>query len=300
MEAQEPTRPCPQCGHDWPDTVRHCGECGASMPDATVVASPYQVQVEATQAPGSSTALVRSNPTVPAHASVPVVSVANPQHIVTIPAPTPLFVPPPEPATLETRMDVDVDAVGEAWRLVRARLGMLAVGTVIVSLASSALSSTVVGLLALGPLQGGGFGAVGLRAASGRSVELNDFFAGFTGPVWKKLVLSGLLVGAAVLLGSVLLVLPGLYLAMASAYTPLLVIDRDMDPWKAFKMSMQGVNAQLGRHVAVFVVLALVNAAGALACGVGVLVTLPLAAVTLAVCYGRVFGFAGGVDRLNR
>ncbi len=303
--APTPTRPCPQCGAEWPDEIRFCGECGGRMPDATVVASPVRVQVEATAAappaaappapvPPAPVPLRAAPPTAPSPAPP---APAGPPRIVSVVPATPLLVAP-EPATLETRNDVAVDAVKEAWALVKGRLGPLAVGTVIIGLASSALSSTGIGVLALGPLQGGGFGTVALRAASGRSVELNDFFAGFSR--WKRLVVSGLLVGLVVALGLVVLVVPGLYLAMATAYTPLLVIDRDVPAWAALKTSVEAVNAQLGAHVVVFLVLGALNFGGSLACGLGLLVTIPLTVVTLGVCYGRLFGFAGGVDRLDR
>jgi hypothetical protein len=261
------------------------------MPDATVVASPYKVQVEATAAP-----------------QAPMVVMATPQPVSPSPAaalPVALLVVPrvddsalllaPDPHTLETRRDVAIDAIGEAWALLRPRVGPAAVGTVIVSLASAVLSATVLGALLLGPLQGGGFGTVALRAAAGHRVDVNDFFEGFARGLWPRLVVSGLLVSACIFLGSVALVVPGLYLAMATAYTPLLVIDRDMDPWPALKDSVRAVNDQLGGHIALFLGLAALNFVGSLACGLGVLVTIPLSAVALGVCYRRVFGIVGMV-----
>jgi uncharacterized membrane protein len=167
----------------------------------------------------------------------------------------------------------------------------------VVALASAALTGTVIGVVALGPLYGG-FAVVGLRAASGRRVEMNDFFLGFAR--WKPLVVVGLLMGLFVTLGTALLVIPGLYLAMALSYAPFLVVDRGTAPWTAIKDSIAAVNSQLGAHVVVWLALAAVAVAGALCCGVGVLVAIPLTAVTVGVCYGRLFGFAGGVDRLER
>ena len=257
------------------------------MPDATVVASPYKIQVEASEAPKERALEVRP-------IEIAAMRIADPRNIVEIAAATPMFQPPPEPHTLETRRDVATDAIGDAWFLVRHRLGPMTLGTLITALASSALAGTGVGLLALGPLQGG-LAVVAVRAASGRSVELNDFFEGFSW--WRKLVWSGLLVGLVVALGSVL-ILPGLYLATATAYTPLLIVDRGDSVWGAFKASLGAVNAQIGAHLAVALALLGINVLGALACGAGLLVTIPLSCVTVGVCYGRVFGFTGGVDRV--
>jgi hypothetical protein len=220
----------------------------------------------------------------------PALSVVDPSKIVTIAPATPIL-EPPDPHTIETRRDVDVDAIVEAWSIVRHRLGPVALGTLIVGLATSALSSTGVGVLALGPLHGG-VAFVGIRASSGRRVELNDFFEGFAKDLWLRLVLAHLLLAVLVTLAFVALILPGLYLSMAAMYTPYLVIDRGEDPWSALKISVNGVNAQLGAHIAVFAVLAALNFVGALCCGAGLLVTIPLTATALGVCYGRVFGFA--------
>ena len=254
-----PTRPCPACGEEWPDDIRYCGACGGRMPDATLVASPYTVQVEASAAPNA----------VEADAGR-------------------LASLHPDPVTLETKQRVDLDVFPEAWDIVRRRLGIFAVGTLVVGLAAAALCGTGVGVLALGPLQGG-LALVGLRAASGRSVVLNDFFDGFA--LWKGLLWSGLLVTLLVLLGLVLLVLPGIYLMFATLYTPFLVVDRRTPAWEAVRTSLAVVRADLGVHLALFSVLMLVNVAGALLCGFGLLLTIPLSATAVALCYGRVIGF---------
>lgn len=253
------------------------------MPDATLVAAPYKVQVEATEMalPAGENALSEE--------FVPTLVPERAQHLMVA----------PEPHTLTEISTLDTGIIVDAWKIVAPRLGPFAVGTLVVSLASSALSSTLIGLVAMGGIQGG-FAIAGLRAASGRSVSVNDFFDGFASfALARRLALTWLFTTLLVTLGFVLLIVPGLYLMMATSYAPLLVVDRGMKPWEAIRMSMEHVNARLGTHCAIYAcVLALVFV-GSLACGLGLLVALPIAFVTLALCYERVFGIRDGVDHLR-
>lgn len=287
---------CPACEADWPDEIRYCGECGGRMPDATVVASPYKIQVEASDTPHALPSLIDRNVPVPEPTPS---DEGDPE----VSAPVPLEIDvrggnvgnasqlllAPDPPTLASVQHVDLSAIEEAWRLVSARKGNLAVGTLVVGLAMVALAATGIGAFALGPLYGG-LAIVGLRVASGRTVAVTDFFDGFI--VMTPLLLLGLLTALIIALGSIALVIPGLYLAIASVYAPFLVVDRGDAPWPALRTSMDAVNARLGDHLGFVCVLASLNTAGALLCGFGLLLTVPLSVVSLAVCYGRLFGFS--------
>jgi uncharacterized membrane protein len=179
------------------------------------------------------------------------------------------------------------------------RLGPLALGVLVVNLATLALLGLVAGILALGPLHGG-YAIVALRVASGRSVRLQDFFDGFEGTrrIFPLMAVWLVIVGLA-LVGALFLVLPGVYLAVAGVYGPLLVVDRGMPAWEAYKTSMRAVSEQLGAHLVLLVALGLVNFVALLPLGFGLLLTLPLTIVAVGLAYGRTFGFAGGVDRIG-
>lgn len=129
---------------------------------------------------------------------------------------------------------------------------------------------------------------------------MNDFFDGFASfDLAKRLAITGLLVTLATSVGFTLLIVPGLYLMMAFAYAPLLVVDRGAQPRDALRLSFEQVNARFGTHCAIFALLGAIVLAGSLVCGVGLLVALPVAFVALALCYGRVFGIRDGVDKLR-
>jgi uncharacterized membrane protein len=146
----------------------------------------------------------------------------------------------------------------------------------------------------MGPLWGG-LVVVGLRAGAGRPVVLDDFFAGVR--CFVPLAILGALSFLAVALGALLLVVPGLYLAVASMYAPFLVIDRGMAPWDAWRASRQAVHEALEGHAVLVVILSLANLGGLACLGVGLFITLPFTFVAVGVAYGRFLGYAGGVDR---
>ncbi len=90
------------------------------------------------------------------------------------------------------------------------------------------------GLLIVGPVNYGVSFAF-LKAASGDKLEIADMFAGFRN-YWNA-VLANLLVGAIVIIGFILLIIPGIIFACKLAFTPYLVVDRKMDVIEAIKAS---------------------------------------------------------------
>lgn len=186
--------------------------------------------------------------------------------------------------------------LGEAWGLCDGRRGLLAAGTLILLSATVASIGLVVTVVAMAPLWGG-FVVVGLRAGCGRPVIFDDFFAGVR--CFAPLAILGAMTGALVGLGTLALVVPGLYAATVSLYAPFLLLDRAMSPLEAFRLSHRTVHERLIEHVGLVVVLALVNLGGLLPLGLGLFITVPFTFVALGVAYGRFLGYAGGVDRLT-
>lgn len=81
--------------------------------------------------------------------------------------------------------------------------------------------------LLVGTPVGAGLQYAYLRAARGEAPEVGDLLAGF--PRLLSLVGASLLTGAIVLVGFVLLVIPGIYAALRLAFVPLLIVDKDLD-----------------------------------------------------------------------
>jgi uncharacterized membrane protein len=111
--------------------------------------------------------------------------------------------------------------------------------------------------------------------------------------------LLGVMSFALVAVGTLALVLPGLYVAVCAMYAPFLVVDRELSPWHALMTSRDAVHESFVAHVGLAVVLVLVNLGGLACLGLGLLVTIPLTFVVLGVAYGRFLGYGTGVDRLT-
>jgi uncharacterized membrane protein len=146
------------------------------------------------------------------------------------------------------------------------------------------------------PLLMGNF-LVSAKLLQGQAPEFRDFFSGFQ--FFLPLLLLSLVAGTFIAIGTILLVIPGVYLAVAYLFATYLVIDRGLDCWPAMELSRRTVNPRWFGYFAFVLLLALLNLAGALALGVGLLVTIPLSFCTVTVLYAEIFGlqanYSGGV-----
>lgn len=119
-----------------------------------------------------------------------------------------------------------------------------------------------------------------LQLCDGRAIDLSrpqDLLADFFGYLLTGLLLSLIVVG-----GLALLIVPGVMWAMRFGYAPLLVVDRGYDPVQALRESSR-VSAGARMRLFRFALLALaVNLLGALAFGVGLLVTIPTTTIAAA------------------
>lgn len=141
--------------------------------------------------------------------------------------------------------------------------------------------------LASAPLWAG-IHAAAFRSLAGREVSFADFFKGFA--TFLPLVLAGLVTGLFVGAASLLLIVPGVYLAVAYLFTFPLIVDRQIDFWQAMEVSRRVVTRRWTRAFGLAFLLVAVNLAGLLALGVGLLVTLPTTLCALSIAYGEVFG----------
>lgn len=162
----------------------------------------------------------------------------------------------------------------EGWELFRANAANMVVATLImiVVLAASNLVPFA-GLLVAGPMTGGMFYVI-MDLADGKDFAPARMFDGFK--KFVPLVLVSLLSTVFIMAGFFLLIIPGLLVTGWYMFPYLFVIDRDMQFWDAMEKS-RGIGFE--NHLNVFLmvlVLMIVNIAGLVALGVGVLVTIPV------------------------
>jgi hypothetical protein len=98
-------------------------------------------------------------------------------------------------------------------------------------------------------------------------------------------LLTSLLIGVMVGVGTLFCVLPGVVLAFFSFLAPFFVLARGEQPVDAIKSSFKLINANLGPMAILALVGALLYVAGFVACLVGVLVTGPIVIIAAAYAF---------------
>jgi len=138
------------------------------------------------------------------------------------------------------------------------------------------------------PVLSAGYYFVAFQVARGRSAVFNDFFRGFN--KFLPIFLTALVAGILTAIGFVLLVIPGIYLAVAYLFAQPLVIDKNADFWQAMETSRQLITKKWFSFFGLLLVIALLNFAGLLLLGVGLLVTVPLSVCIIAAAYEDIVG----------
>jgi hypothetical protein len=184
------------------------------------------------------------------------------------------------------------DTIGRSWELLKDHFLPLIGATIVVVVALAVLQAVLktipfLGIIANLLLTGvflGGIYLYYLRQLRGETVEFGDAFAGFT-LAFVPLMLGGLVSSLLTCVGLVLLILPGIYLAVAWAFTTLLIIDKKMDFWTAMEVSRRVITAQWWRMFGLMILAAIIGMLGALLLVVGIFLTLPITIGSLVVAY---------------
>lgn len=204
---------------------------------------------------------------------------------------------------------VDIGAAFSwAWQKFQANAGPLIivmliafVGSVVATIIGNVLQRSASGVFALllAAAVGGviqfvvsGFLHVGvyqsaLAIADGRPVEPAKMFTtDMLGQYLVAMIVYGLLVGV----GLILCIIPGLVIAFLGFLTPYYVLDQRMAGVDAVKASFQTTRANVGGLLPFAIVAFFVYVIGLIACGVGLLVTAPVALLATTYVYRQISG----------
>jgi uncharacterized membrane protein len=141
---------------------------------------------------------------------------------------------------------------------------------------------------AVGPALLMGNFIVSAKLLQGHTPKFSDFFLGFR--FFLPLLLTALVGGVLAGLGLLLLVIPGVYLLVGYLFASSLVVDRRLDFWAALELSRRTVQPMWFGMFAFLLLLMLINLAGALLLGLGLLVSVPLTACAITAAYADLFG----------
>jgi hypothetical protein len=193
----------------------------------------------------------------------------------------------------------DIDMIGcikEAWEISKDHLLLLIGGALVLGLISMAAGMIPLASFFVGVPIFAGITIVNLRLVNGSGFEFSNFFDGFKR--FMPLMIVGLIIQLGVFLGILLLLLPGIYFAIATTFAVTMVIDRQEEPMAAIKGSMAVVNGNFLKVFLFMLVLGVFNFIGLLACGVGGLITGPVSGVAMVVFYNKLLGIAGGAEQI--
>jgi len=194
------------------------------------------------------------------------------------------------------------DAISEGWNIYKDNFGLVFLGCLITWLVSAVSCN-----ICLGPLVCGMFMILArIVKKSEPKPEVGDVFKGFDKflPAFLLVLVCGI---CYFVLQCILLMIPVigwiLLLIVAFAYGPILtwalmlVANRGMKWTEAVGVVLKSTfNGKFTMPILLGILAGIIGGAGIVACGIGVLFTMPLAVCIYAAAYEQVFGGEGGAE----
>jgi uncharacterized membrane protein len=140
-------------------------------------------------------------------------------------------------------------------------------------------------LTIVGAVVQAGFIAGVLEIANGQQVSVGSFFK-----PRGSVILAGVASGALILVGSILCFLPGIIAWFLLMFTVIAACDRNLSPVDSIKSSFETTTKQFGPALLTALAYGALIFVGSLFCGVGILVTGPLATLLLVYAYRSLNG----------
>lgn len=130
---------------------------------------------------------------------------------------------------------------------------------------------------------------VSLMLADGMSPSWKDPFAKYAHyRVFVNYLLASLINMALVGVGLLLLVVPGIYIALRIQFYKFLIVDKeDVGPWMAVKESWKMTKGHTWNLFLFTLLIILINFVGFLALGIGLIVTFPVSIIAYASLYRK-------------
>ena len=125
-----------------------------------------------------------------------------------------------------------------------------------------------------------------LKAARGDKLEIRDMFEAFDN--YLNAVMANVLVGAIIVIGLMLLIVPGIIFACKLVFTPYLVVDRKMEVIEAVRESWRLTNGHAWRVFLMGVLAVLLCIAGLICFGVGIILSIMWIRLAFASLYHAV------------
>lgn len=116
---------------------------------------------------------------------------------------------------------------------------------------------------------------IGVHIARGKNVKATEIFAYFDRIV--PLIIQYILMSILLMIGFILLILPGIYLMVSYMFAVPLLLDKGLGPWQAMEHSRQVVSGRWFSYFGTILVTMALVGLSAIPLGIGLIWTLPLA-----------------------
>ena len=195
----------------------------------------------------------------------------------------------------EGKVDVKFgEWIQQGWELYKANIGVW----IVASLLAIVISVVTLGILS-GPMMAGlVWMALVLVDRKEPKPQMGDVFKGFDYflqsflfcLVWGVIMLAISVVSLIPCIGTLVVIVVSIALETALMFGMFLIVDKKMEFWPASLLSLNVVKPNFFPFLGLMVVAMLIGQVGVIACGIGVIVTMPIGVCILAVAYRSVFG----------
>lgn len=146
--------------------------------------------------------------------------------------------------------------------------------------------STIVQILVKGGIASAGYGGL-LDIANGQPVSIGSFFRPRN---VVAVIVASLIVDILAIVGLIACILPGLAVLVFTWFSTVAIVDRNLSPIDGIRTSIDIVKKNFGSVLLAFLTFVLLHIVGFALCGVGLLVTIPVAYLFLVYTYRRLSG----------
>ncbi len=130
---------------------------------------------------------------------------------------------------------------------------------------------------------------MGIRKVAGEPINWKMVFTGFSNA--GRILVAAILQSLMIFLGFLVLVLPGIYLAIGYSMTLPLIVDRKMSPWQAMETSRKAVHEVWWRVAGLYLTMVLFFFVSLVPFGLGLIWTWPMFIILAGVVYRYLFRF---------
>jgi len=129
---------------------------------------------------------------------------------------------------------------------------------------------------------------IGIKRSVDAPISAGMIFKYFSKMI--PLFITMLMVYIMVVIGLLLLVLPGIYLMIAYYMAMPLVVEKGMSPWQAMETSRKAITHRWFSVLGLFIVMAIIVSISVIPLGIGLIWTVPMMMMAFAILYRNMFG----------